>query len=183
MTATTPTEVERLLDHHLGRMRNAVSDGQLRVLADRLASDERVVAVAVASRRLLGGGELLVVATDRRLLLVSRASSCEEISYETLMSVTDDAAAGEIALVTRGAVHHLVVKPTCARRLVGAVAARIGAERVHPAAGAAEARIAQRALAGIIVSACVFFGSLACGVVTQGDDESQIAPSHLVQRR
>lgn len=84
------------------------------------------------------------------------------MQYEALTAVTDDTAHGRVALVTRHGVHTLTVAPRRrAAELVGVIAARIGEDRIHPAAGADDARRMRKRLISAIVSACVLLGGYA----------------------
>jgi hypothetical protein len=126
------------------------------VLADRRRPDERILTLAVAGPDLIGGPRLLA-ATDQRLLLLWPSSQCEELQYGSLVSVSDDSSAGAIALVTEHQVHALTISPPArAAEIIAAVAARIGQDQIHPAAGAAIARRMQAALLSALVAVCVF---------------------------
>ncbi|MDX6688530.1 MAG: hypothetical protein QOF86_4658 [Baekduia sp.] len=170
----TPAELEALVERKLGGMRHLV-ERQLVGLEKRLRPGERLVTVAVASRRLLLGGELLLAATDQRLLVLSRSSHCEELDYDEVISVItapparEIAPVGEISLVTRQGVRTLVVMPgACAAEIAAAVAASIGEDRVQPPVGVAEAGRMRRALISLIISACALMGAYVVHVELQG---------------
>lgn len=156
-------ELEAFFEHKLGRLRRVVAP-QLHALADDLRPGEELQTVAFVTSGVLTGDPCLVAATDQRLILVETSSRCKTIEYEHLISVTDDADAGEVALVTPGDVYPFTLAPQPrAAELVAAVTARIGSDRVHPSAGGTQARQMQRALAGTAVTACVFVGAWAVG--------------------
>lgn len=135
----TPAEFDTFVEEKLGWTRRAVKV-ELDVLADRLRPDERILTLAVAGPALIGGPHLLA-ATDQRLLLLWPSSQCEELEYGSLVSVSDDSSAGAIALVTQRDVHALTISPPArAAEIIAAVAACIGHDQIHPAAGAAIAR-------------------------------------------
>jgi hypothetical protein len=170
----TPAELEALVERKLGGMRHLV-ERQLGGLEERLRPGERLVTVAVASRRLLLGGELLLAATDQRLLLLSRSSHCEELEYDAVISVIsapparEIAPVSEISVVTRHGVRTLVVMPgACAAEIVAAVAASIGEDRIQPPVGVAEAGRMRRGLISLIISACALMGAYVVHVELQG---------------
>ena len=179
----TEAELQAFAASRLGTMHGSVRR-QLQALAEGLRADERLVAVAVAVRGVLMGGSCVIAATDQRLLLVWSPSSCEEIGYDALVSVTDDRAARELSLVTRDRVHTLTLAPTPgAAELVAALTARVGADRVHARAGGAEARRARQAIAAGVVTACMMVGGfvLRGALETLSDRAAERAPSRLEQ--
>ncbi len=164
----TAVELQALAEHKLGDMRS-VAEPLLCPLAERLRPGEQLETLAIAWRGLLGGGAGLVAATDQRLLLLWSSSHCEELQYGDLISVTDDTSAGGISLVTPHDVHELKIVPAArAAEIVKAAATQIGGDRIHPAAGADEARRMTATLRGAVVSVCVAVGIYALGVVLSG---------------
>jgi hypothetical protein len=119
--------------------------------------------------RIAGGGAGLVAATDQRLLLLWSSSRYEELQYGDLISVTDETSAGGISLVTPHDVHQLKILPAArAAEIVKAAATRISGDRIHPAAGADEARRMTATLRGAVVSVRVAVSIYALGVVLSG---------------
>jgi hypothetical protein len=178
----SPAELQTFVEHKLGWMCRFVKR-EIRVLVDCLRPGEQLEAVGVGIRGLLLSGSCLVAATDQRLLLVWMSSGCEELEYGSLIAVTDDASAGEIAFVTGAAVHTLKIAPRPrAAEIVAAVAAHVDDGRIHPAAGAAQARRMRQALIGAVGTTCAVIGVYAAQAVFKpGADGGQAtgpAPGH-----
>lgn len=100
----------------------------------------------------------------------------EEYDYDALTSLSHDADMGEITLLSSDALRTLRIRPVeRAEEIVAVVAARIGEDRVHPRAGAADARVAKRALMSAAVGACAWIGAFAL-VTAIGD---RATPEHI----
>jgi len=177
--AQTSDEIEALAMDTLGPFA-ALARKPLSSVADRLRPGERVTTLAVGSGG-LAGGQWFLAATDQRLLLIGDRSTHEDVEYDTLVSMTVDAPAGAIALVT-DTVRTLRLSPAASAAQIGAlVAARIGSDRIHEAAGAAEARRMSGALFGAILTICIVVGVWALRTdFTPNDRPAAPAPAALV---
>jgi hypothetical protein len=128
-----------------------------RAIERELAPNEHVLVMAT-SRGGLSGGGCLLAATAQSLLVASR-SRCERLSYQALTSLTIDAQTGEFAFVADGHTRALKLTPPSSALQIGRlVAERIGDDRVHTPAGAAEYRRMREAFIGAIITICIFVG-------------------------
>jgi hypothetical protein len=168
--AMTAEEFEAVVEKDAGSWRDLVKS-QLHGVAERLGPQEQLTTVAMALRLRLVHGLCVVAVTDRRVMLLWTSKRYEEYDYEALISVSHDPDIGEITLVTSDAVRTLRIRPLeRAAEIVAVVAARIGEDRVHPRAGATEARLAMRALVGAAVTTCIAISTFVVTGIVQRDD-------------
>lgn len=178
----TAEQFETVVEEQAGSFRHLVKS-QLRTVAQRLRPGEQLMTVAIALRLRLMSGVCVVAVTDRRVMLLWTSTRYEEYDYDALTSLSHDADSGEITLLTSDALRTLRIRPVeRAEEIVAVVAARIGEDRVHPRAGAAEARVATRALTSAAVGACIWIGGCALSTAIQRDDgphSDRATPEHI----